>query len=135
MLPTRIYINSPDGKPENTYWPETRCHHGHLAPRYISNDGCTACWDLPYHKYEVQKATTKRRGIKWALTFKQWWTIWEPHWHNRGRNASNYVMARKGDVGPYSVGNVYITTASENNKLASVKAVAAKRAKRLAKVA
>lgn len=68
----------------------------------------------PLNRFRMQKHSAKDRGIEWAMTFKEWWTLWSGSgkWAERGR--SGYVMARNGDVGPYAIGNVYICTSSEN---------------------
>jgi hypothetical protein len=62
--------------------------------------------------FNQQKNNSKRRGIKWKLTLWQWWSIWEEseHWDERGRGKLKYCMCRKGDVGAYEVGNVFIET-------------------------
>ena len=68
------------------------------------------------NKYSRQKSKAKHRGIDFLFTFEEWWDIWQKsgHWHERGLKCGQYVMARKGDVGPYSTGNVVIITTSEN---------------------
>jgi DNA-binding CsgD family transcriptional regulator len=70
----------------------------------------------PTRAYASQMRNAARRGIGWELTLWQWWTIWQQsgHWPERGRG-SGYVMCRKGDLGPYAVGNVFIATAAENS--------------------
>lgn len=57
----------------------------------------------------------KVRNIGWELTLWQWWTIWQDsgHWDERG-SGRGYQMCRKGDVGPYAVGNVFIGPGVEN---------------------
>lgn len=70
----------------------------------------------PRWKFLLQQRQAKARGIVFLLTFDEWWEIWEQsgHWENRGKKSGQYVMARFGDVGPYAVGNVRITTCNEN---------------------
>jgi hypothetical protein len=70
----------------------------------------------PRHKYLNHKACAKRRGIAFELTFEEWLDIWNRsgRFSQRGRRASEYQMARHGDVGPYAIGNVKIVTASQN---------------------
>lgn len=67
-------------------------------------------------RYHSQRHCAAQRGIGWELSFPEWLVIWElsGHLHERGRGSGKYVMARKGDDGPYAVGNVYITTCNEN---------------------
>lgn len=56
------------------------------------------------------------RGIEWQMNLEQWVQVWEAsgRFSDRGRTADSYVMARKGDVGPYAPWNVYITTLADN---------------------
>lgn len=72
----------------------------------------------PFVAFIEQRKNSKRRCIAFAMTFQQWWNIWQKsgHWNERGRRDGRflYVMARYGDVGPYSVDNVRITTNGEN---------------------
>lgn len=75
-------------------------------------------WNSPVGKYHRQKYNAKKRGIEWKLTLLEWWETWESSgvYEQRGINKGQYVMARFNDVGPYAVGNVYITTTEENLK-------------------
>lgn len=63
-----------------------------------------------------QRRNAQQRGIEWALTFPEWVSVWEASGHieERGRGGGLYCMARYHDIGPYEVGNVYITTCSGN---------------------
>lgn len=56
------------------------------------------------------------RGVKFEMSFEQWLQLWldSGHWDKRGRGAENFCMARIGDIGPYSINNVYIATNSQN---------------------
>jgi len=67
-------------------------------------------------KFWGQRQAARQRGIAWDMTLEEWWAIWSAsgQWGQRGRGAGCYVMARKGDVGPYAVGNVRIITHAEN---------------------
>jgi hypothetical protein len=69
-------------------------------------------------KYSIQKRKAKRRGIAWELSFEEWWTIWEASgkWSERGWGKDKYVMCRYGDIGAYSIDNVFIDTNSNNTK-------------------
>lgn len=71
----------------------------------------------PTRAFCYQKRTAGHRGIEWKFTLWQWWTVWQESgkWEQRGRGHNKYVMARKGDVGPYEAGNVFICTLSENS--------------------
>lgn len=68
--------------------------------------------------FQFQKDRAKARGIKWDMTFDQWFKIWTEsgHLHERGCRKGQYVMARFGDKGPYAIGNVKICTVEENRK-------------------
>jgi hypothetical protein len=70
----------------------------------------------PAGRFRNQKNNSRHRGIVWAITFPQWMAAWleSGHWGDRGRHAEGYVMARKGDTGPYTIGNIYITTLAQN---------------------
>lgn len=68
-------------------------------------------------QFRAQRDRARQRGIGWELTFPEWIGVWEASGkiEQRGRShKDSYVMARKGDVGPYSIANVYITTLSQN---------------------
>jgi len=68
---------------------------------------------LAYHSH---KGGAKRRGIEFKLTFEEWWDIWKPHFHNRGRNKGQFAMCRTMDKGAYEVGNVRIDTVEGNGR-------------------
>ncbi len=70
----------------------------------------------PTGAYRMQKKNAAARGIPFHLTVTQWWDIWQTSgkWDERGRG-QGYVMCRRGDEGPYAVGNVYIDTAAHNS--------------------
>jgi transposase len=70
----------------------------------------------PTRAYAAQRRNAHIRGIGWELTLWQWWTIWQQsgHWAERGIHSGQYVMCRRGDAGPYAVGNVFIALSSEN---------------------
>lgn len=67
-------------------------------------------------KYAQHKCMAKKRGIDFLLTYEQWLKIWQDsgHLHQRGRKKGGYVMSRYGDIGPYSVDNVYIQPCEDN---------------------
>lgn len=91
--------------------------------RFLAKKGCTyAQWRMladmgkPTRAFAQQRKSADRRGIGWELTLWQWWIIWQKsgHWQERGRG-QGYVMCRKGDLGPYAIGNVFIAKAIENS--------------------
>lgn len=67
--------------------------------------------------YMKQASNVKFRRIGWHISFPEWVTLWRDsgHFHERGRG-TGYVMARRGDVGPYAIGNVYITHSTDNTR-------------------
>ena len=77
-------------------------------------------WTRQYQRakrsFYNHRLSAKHRGIKFLLTFEQWWIIWQDsgYWKERGRLKGQYVMARKGDKGPYAIGNVKIIKVEEN---------------------
>ena len=66
--------------------------------------------------YLKQKNTAKARGIEWLFDFESWLSMWTMSGKlaERGRGTGRYVMARCGDVGPYSQANVEIITYEKN---------------------
>jgi len=72
--------------------------------------------DTPKGAYTVHKANAKQRGVEFNLTFDEWWKLWSDskRWTRRGNRSGRYVMCRKGDVGAYELGNVYIGTFNRN---------------------
>ena len=70
------------------------------------------------NKFWSQRRSAKARGIEWYFTFEEWLHLWEKSGklHLRGRTKGKYCMARKGDIGPYSIDNVEIIPFEQNNK-------------------
>jgi hypothetical protein len=72
--------------------------------------------------YNDQRAKARSRKdrngnpIEWLFTRETWIALWlkSGKWHQRGCRRGQYVMARFGDVGPYSPDNVEIKLHSEN---------------------
>ena len=66
--------------------------------------------------YTQHKSNAKARGIDFLFTFNEWkeWWIASGNWELRGRGREKYCMRRYGDVGPYSVDNVFCGTNEEN---------------------
>jgi len=64
----------------------------------------------------MQKCAARTRKIVWAITFEEWWEVWQSSgkYAERGRGHGKYQMSRVGDVGPYSVENVRIITSDAN---------------------
>lgn len=72
----------------------------------------------PRGKYSMRKSQAKARGIEFLLTFEDWWQVWQDsgHYDQMGKGLDDYCMGRKGDVGPYAVGNVEIVLVRTNLK-------------------
>lgn len=68
--------------------------------------------------YKAQRKRAEQRGIEWGFTFETWLGVWDASGvaHLRGKRMGQYVMARNGDVGPYTPDNVVICTVSQNFK-------------------
>jgi hypothetical protein len=68
-------------------------------------------------RYTQQLCQARNRNIEWLFTFETWIDMWikSGKWKQRGRKTNQYCMARKGDIGPYSVENVEIVTCGKNN--------------------
>lgn len=80
-------------------------------------------WDKVYWAYYLHKYTAKRRDIEFHFAFEEWVNWWYdnlgPEWFSkRGRQKGQYVMARNGDIGPYSRQNVECITHQENARRA-----------------
>lgn len=72
--------------------------------------------DLYRKGFTTHKWNAKTRGIEFLFTFEQWrdWWIATGKWELRGRGRGMYCMRRHGDVGPYSIDNVFCGTNEEN---------------------
>ncbi len=68
----------------------------------------------PFGRYQDHKSQAISRGVPFTITFEEWWTMWEPHWEDRG--IGGLVMCRDGDQGGYELGNVRIDTQANNNR-------------------
>lgn len=79
----------------------------------------------PKGAYSRHRDNATQRGVSFELTFREWWLIWSVSgkWHSRGNRRGDYVMCRKGDVGPYALGNVYIGKFEHNLHDAGAKSV------------
>jgi hypothetical protein len=67
-------------------------------------------------KYRAQKYQARSRKLGFTLTFEEWCKLWNDsgHWNDRGVGSGKYVMSRKGDIGPYSLDNVFIQSFEQN---------------------
>ena len=100
---------------EQRIWKHYRCS----VSEYQRIMGDTpAAFNSKAGRYRSQKHNAKIRGIPFVLSFPEWNRIWESSgkYKLRGTRKNRFVMARKGDMGPYALGNVKIILASENIK-------------------
>lgn len=65
-------------------------------------------------EYCSQKAGAKRRNIDWQFTYDSWMSWWGDDIIHRGKGSDKLVMARNGDLGPYSIDNCKKITHTEN---------------------
>lgn len=74
-------------------------------------------FDPPRQAFLVQRHQAGLRKIEWQLEYWEWLQIWQDsgHLHERGKRHGEWVMARKGDIGPYSAENVKIVRCETNN--------------------
>lgn len=72
--------------------------------------------------YGQHKRDASRRGITFLFTFEEWYNLWlwSGKLEQRGRKKGQYVMARYGDKGPYSIANCKIILCEENHSEGSL---------------
>jgi hypothetical protein len=82
-------------------------------------------------KYRYQRHRARQRGISWNLTFDEWYQWWQQtgHWEDRGITSGKYVMSRFGDLGPYSLDNIFCQTRDDNCREGNQKLKGIKRSK------
>jgi len=64
--------------------------------------------------FQRQRSMAGTRGIEFLFTLEVWKKFWGDRFEFRGRGADALCMGRYDDRGPYSLGNVYICSNSEN---------------------
>ena len=71
---------------------------------------------LPQQRFNQHRRAAKQRGVAFELSFDDWMRIWRDSgkWGQRGCGSGKYVMSRRGDVGAYAVGNVFIQSFEAN---------------------
>lgn len=94
-----------------TYYTNALMKKGRIMSDYFIK---RAAW-----RYQIN--TARRRGITFQLTFEEWVKWWQSNlgddWFNkRGKTHGKYVMARKGDKGPYRLDNIKCILAVENSR-------------------
>lgn len=88
----------------------------HLAALSPDTHGGFRRGDTPIRQFQVHRAAAKHRGVAFKLTFDEWEQWWKDsgHYHERGKERGEYVMARKGDQGAYELGNIDCIQTGEN---------------------
>jgi hypothetical protein len=71
-------------------------------------------------QYQVHRCNAKQRNIDWQFTYDTWIEWWGADITSRGASKGKLVMARTGDIGPYSPDNVRKATHGENISEAKV---------------
>jgi hypothetical protein len=75
--------------------------------------------------YNTHKKTASDRGISFLLSFNEWNNWWLSHGIDKNGPSQKELgisrkdtlcMCRYGDIGPYSLDNIYCATASQNAK-------------------
>jgi hypothetical protein len=92
-----------------------------MESRYHIVFGCRRdeCLDAPKsaeRQFKKQRRNSSARGVSFEMSFADWWAVWSASGKYDERGQGKYVMARKGDAGPYKKGNVYICSSSQNTK-------------------
>lgn len=64
----------------------------------------------PRRAFQRQRCQARFRGEEWAddFTFEQWWSLWQPYWHNRGQSSTDYQMSRSDPEKSWNYYNVMI---------------------------
>jgi hypothetical protein len=72
--------------------------------------------DSLLERFKQQARQAKQRGLGWEFTFEAWQQMWldSGKLHLRGKGTGKFVMARRGDVGPYSESNCFICSFEQN---------------------
>lgn len=111
-------------KREQKYWAGWLPRYQCTRREFRDIEGCipvkAAVGSLAF-KYYSQKRNSAMRGIKFNLTFPEWWKIWV----NSGKiglmgvGIGKYCMSRFNDCGEYRIDNVAIIESAQNNRDAS----------------
>lgn len=75
--------------------------------------------DIAKNKWLQQKAVARKRNVEFKLSFFQWYDWWLSHGIDKAepskwRGYNTPAMGRYSDIGPYELGNIYLTTVGEN---------------------
>lgn len=66
-----------------------------------------------WRAFTVSRLQARHRGEDWQLTYEEWWSLWKPHWHNRGRHAEAIQMSRRRHYLPWKPSNIVMRTKRE----------------------
>jgi len=117
----RAFLARGEVPPTYEQWFEDRCAEG-FDPR-LPKGKPRGTHPLSYarKRYSRHRAQAKYRNIPWQFDFDSWYAWWASHGIDRNipnpeRGRDRLCMCRHGDEGPYSPGNVYLATHSENTK-------------------
>jgi len=68
------------------------------------------------YAFECHRRRAENSGIGFELTFDEWLDEWVKSGKlaERGCHKGEYVMSRRGDIGPYKIGNIFIQTHANN---------------------
>jgi len=67
------------------------------------------------YAFLLHRAGATRRGIPFLISFQEWIEWWGADFEKRGHKGDDLVMARRGDTGPYFIGNIEKITARQNS--------------------
>ena len=72
--------------------------------------------DIYRKAFTQHKSNARQRCVEFLFTFEQWrdWWLATGKFDQRGRGRDKFCMRRHGDVGPYSIDNVFCGTNAEN---------------------
>ena len=104
ILSTRAYLRTPAGR-AGAIKSRNRPEAKERARRYRK----TLKGQFSHHRSHA-----RYRGIEFNLTFEEWCRVLGPYLHRRGRGKDAVCLGRFLDKGPYEIGNIYITTNSQN---------------------
>jgi hypothetical protein len=72
--------------------------------------------DLALKRYEQNRRNALARGVRWKLTFQEWFEFWGDDIDKRGCFRNQLVMMRYEDKGDYELGNIFKGSQSQNCK-------------------
>lgn len=77
---------------------------------------------LALTRFNAQKASAGKRGIKFNLTFEEWYNWWLSNGIDKNisqgkKTKDTLCMCRFGDIGDYDLNNIYCDTVSGNSSV------------------